>query len=34
MGAGVADHVEGLVRWIETHVPEVVGAQRVHDRAG
>ena len=30
-GAGVAEHVGALVRWIETHVIELVGAQRTHD---
>jgi DNA-binding HxlR family transcriptional regulator len=27
LGAGVAEHVEGLVRWIETHVRDLVPAQ-------
>ena len=31
MGIGVAEHVEGLVRWIEAHVRDVVFAQREHD---
>jgi DNA-binding HxlR family transcriptional regulator len=31
MGAGVADHIDGLVRWLESHVRELVGAQRAHD---
>ncbi len=31
LGAGVAEHVEGLVRWIETHARELVCAQREHD---
>jgi DNA-binding HxlR family transcriptional regulator len=33
LGAGVAEHVDGLVRWIETNVGSLVGAQRDHDRA-
>jgi DNA-binding HxlR family transcriptional regulator len=33
MGLGVSEHVEGLVRWIEAHVRDVVCAQRDHDRA-
>jgi DNA-binding HxlR family transcriptional regulator len=33
MGVGVAEHVDGLVRWIEAHVREVVCAQREHDIA-
>jgi DNA-binding HxlR family transcriptional regulator len=31
LGAGVADHVDGLVHWIEAHVRDLVSAQRVHD---
>jgi DNA-binding HxlR family transcriptional regulator len=31
MGAGVAEHVEALVRWIESHVRDLVSAQRKHD---
>jgi DNA-binding HxlR family transcriptional regulator len=31
LGIGVAEHVEGLVRWIEAHVRDVVFAQREHD---
>ena len=31
LGAGVAEHVEGLVRWIESHVRDLVRAQREHD---
>jgi DNA-binding HxlR family transcriptional regulator len=31
MGAGVAEHIEALVRWIESHVRDLVGAQRAHD---
>jgi DNA-binding HxlR family transcriptional regulator len=33
IGAGLAEHVDGLVRWIETHVGYVVDAQRAHDNA-
>jgi DNA-binding HxlR family transcriptional regulator len=33
MGAGVAEHVDGLVRWIETNVRGLVSAQRDHDSA-
>ena len=33
VGAGLAEHVDGLVRWIETHVRYVVDAQRAHDNA-
>jgi DNA-binding HxlR family transcriptional regulator len=33
LGAGVAEHVEALVRWIEVNVRDVVGAQRAHDAA-
>ncbi len=33
LGIGVADHVDALVAWIETHVRELVGAQRQHDAA-
>jgi DNA-binding HxlR family transcriptional regulator len=31
LGAGVAEHVEALVRWIETNVGGLVSAQRDHD---
>ena len=31
LGAGVAEHVEGLVQWIEMHVRDLVTAQRAHD---
>ena len=31
MGTGVAEHVDGLVRWIEAHVRELVAARRAHD---
>ena len=34
LGAGVAEHVEGLVRWIETHARELICAQREHDADG
>ena len=30
-GIGLADHVGGLVRWLETHVRDFVRAQREHD---
>jgi DNA-binding HxlR family transcriptional regulator len=33
MGAGVAEHVDGLVRWIEKNVRSLVSAQRDHDSA-
>jgi DNA-binding HxlR family transcriptional regulator len=33
MGAGVAEHVDGLVRWIEKNVRDLVSAQRDHDSA-
>ncbi|MBD5655221.1 MAG: helix-turn-helix transcriptional regulator [Candidatus Eremiobacteraeota bacterium] len=33
MGAGVAEHIDGLVRWIEAHVGEFTTAQREHDQA-
>jgi DNA-binding HxlR family transcriptional regulator len=31
MGAGVAEHVDGLVRWIEAHVSDYVDARCTHD---
>jgi DNA-binding HxlR family transcriptional regulator len=31
MGAGVAEHVDGLVRWIELNVRGLVDAQQAHD---
>jgi DNA-binding HxlR family transcriptional regulator len=31
MGAGVAEHVDGLVRWIELNVRGLVNAQQAHD---
>jgi DNA-binding HxlR family transcriptional regulator len=31
LGEGVAEHVDGLVRWIETNVHGLVHAQRAHD---
>lgn len=34
MGEGVAEHIESLVRWIESHVRDFVGAQRAHDANG
>jgi DNA-binding HxlR family transcriptional regulator len=34
MGEGVAQHIEALVRWIESHVRDLVGAQRAHDADG
>jgi DNA-binding HxlR family transcriptional regulator len=33
MGAGVAEHVASLIRWIEHHVRELAAAQRSHDTA-
>jgi DNA-binding HxlR family transcriptional regulator len=33
LGAGVAEHVDGLVRWIEANVRGLVSAQSVHDSA-
>jgi len=33
LGLGVAEHVDGLVRWIETHVRDLIRAQRDHDTA-
>ncbi len=33
MGAGVAEHIEALVRWIERHARDVMCAQREHDAA-
>jgi DNA-binding HxlR family transcriptional regulator len=33
MGVGVSDHVSSLISWIETHVHDLVDAQREHDRA-
>jgi len=31
MGVGVAEHIEGLVRWIEAHARDFMSAQREHD---
>jgi DNA-binding HxlR family transcriptional regulator len=31
MGRGVAEHVDLLVDWIESHATDVVAAQRSHD---
>jgi DNA-binding HxlR family transcriptional regulator len=31
LGSGIAEHVESLVRWIETNVGPLVAAQRAHD---
>ena len=33
MGCGVAKHVASLVDWIESHMRELLGAQREHDAA-
>jgi DNA-binding HxlR family transcriptional regulator len=33
LGLGVAEHIDGLVRWIQTHVRDLMYAQRDHDRA-
>jgi DNA-binding HxlR family transcriptional regulator len=33
LGAGLAEHVDGLVRWIETNVGSLLTAQRAHDAA-
>ena len=32
LGIGVANHVDALITWIDTHVPDVVRAQRSFDR--
>jgi len=32
LGTGVADHIFNLLAWIETHVADLVRAQRVYDR--
>jgi DNA-binding HxlR family transcriptional regulator len=34
MGRGVAKHLDALIGWIESHVRQLVGAQRDHDAAG
>jgi DNA-binding HxlR family transcriptional regulator len=31
MGTGVAERVDGLVRWVEAHVRDLVGAQCAYD---
>ncbi len=31
LGTGVAEHVGALVDWVESHVRQLVGAQREHD---
>ena len=33
LGLGVAEHVDGLVQWIETNVGGLVNAQNAHDAA-
>jgi DNA-binding HxlR family transcriptional regulator len=32
LGAGVAEHLGGLVSWLETNVADLTAAQRAHDR--
>jgi DNA-binding HxlR family transcriptional regulator len=34
LGAGCAEYVDGLVRWIETNVRDLVSAQEDHDAGG
>jgi DNA-binding HxlR family transcriptional regulator len=34
MGVGVAKHLRQLVEWLETHVRDLVAAQRAHDGSG